>query len=40
MRTTTARRELGFVLGVSFVGLALVLVVVFTPWYASVPLAG
>ena len=33
MRRTSARRELAFVLGVASAGLALVLVVVFAPWY-------
>ncbi|MET3428862.1 hypothetical protein BJ973_008074 [Actinoplanes tereljensis] len=40
MRSTTARRELAFVLGVAGAGLALVLVVVFTPWYTAVPPIG
>ncbi|MEU4238021.1 hypothetical protein [Actinoplanes sp. NPDC026619] len=40
MHSTSARRELGFVLAVSLVGLALVLVVVFAPWYTVVPAAG
>ena len=40
MRSTSARRELAFVLGVAIVGLALVLVVVFTPWYSAVPPVG
>jgi hypothetical protein len=33
MRSTSARRELAFVLGLAVLGLALVLVVVFAPWY-------
>ncbi len=33
MRRTSARRELAFVLAVASAGLALVLVVVFAPWY-------
>jgi hypothetical protein len=33
MRSTPARRELAFVLAVACAGLALVLVVVFAPWY-------
>jgi hypothetical protein len=33
MRSTPGRRELGFVLAVALAGLALVLAVVFTPWY-------
>ena len=40
MRSTSARRELAFVLGVAFVGLALVLVVAFTPWYTAVKPVG
>ena len=36
MRSTTARRELAFVLAVAIAGLALVLVVAFTPWYPTV----
>jgi hypothetical protein len=40
MRSTSARRELGFVFGVAFMGLALVLLVVFAPWYTSGPPAG
>jgi hypothetical protein len=34
MRRTSARRELAFVLAVASAGLALVLVVVFAPWYS------
>ena len=37
MRSTPARRELTFVLAVACAGLALVLVVVFAPWYSSAP---
>jgi hypothetical protein len=33
MRRTSARRELAFVLAVASAGLALVLAVVFVPWY-------
>jgi hypothetical protein len=33
MRRTTARRELAFVLAVAGLGLALVLIVAFAPWY-------
>jgi hypothetical protein len=33
MRRTPARRELAFVVAVAVSGLALVLVVVFAPWY-------
>jgi hypothetical protein len=33
MRRTSARRELAFVLAVASAGLALVVVVVFAPWY-------
>ncbi len=33
MGRTSARRELAFVLAVASAGLALVLVVVFAPWY-------
>lgn len=33
MRRTSARRELAFVLALASAGLALVLVVVFAPWY-------
>ena len=40
MRSTSARRELAFVFGVACAGLALVLVVAFTPWYAAVPPIG
>jgi hypothetical protein len=35
MRSTPARRELGFVLGVALTGLALVLAVAFMPWYSA-----
>lgn len=35
MRSTPARRELAFVLAVACAGLALVLVVVFAPWYPA-----
>jgi len=35
MRSTPARRELAFVLAVACSGLALVLVVVFAPWYPA-----
>ena len=34
MRRTSARRELAFVLAVASAGLALVLLVVFAPWYS------
>jgi hypothetical protein len=37
MRSTPARRELAFVLAVACAGLALVLVVVFAPWYPATP---
>jgi len=37
MRSTPARRELAFVLAVACAGLALVLVVVFAPWYPAPP---
>jgi len=37
MRNTPARRELAFVLAVAGAGLALVLVVVFAPWYPAAP---
>ena len=37
MHSTPARRELAFVLAVACAGLALVLVVVFAPWYSSAP---
>ncbi|MGX6602331.1 hypothetical protein ACWKSP_09390 [Micromonosporaceae bacterium Da 78-11] len=33
MRSRSARRELAFVCGVAIAGLALVVVVVFAPWY-------
>jgi hypothetical protein len=35
MRSSSARRELAFVLALACAGLALVLVVVFAPWYPS-----
>ena len=35
MRSTSARRELVFVLALAAAGLALVLAVAFTPWYPS-----
>jgi hypothetical protein len=35
MRSRSARRELAFVCGVAVAGLALVLVVVFAPWYPT-----
>jgi hypothetical protein len=35
MRSRSARRELAFVCGVAIAGLALVLVVVFAPWYPT-----
>jgi hypothetical protein len=38
MGTRTARRELAFVLCLAVVGLALVLVVAFAPWYEPVVL--
>ena len=34
MRRTSARRELAFVVALAVTGLALVLVVVFAPWYS------
>lgn len=37
MRTPSARRELAFVLGLAGIGLALVLAVVFVPWYPVLP---
>jgi hypothetical protein len=37
MRSSPARRELAFVLAVACAGLALVLVVVFAPWYPAAP---
>lgn len=37
MRSTPARRELTFVLALAGLGLALVLVVVFAPWYPAGP---
>jgi hypothetical protein len=37
MRSTAGRRELAFVVGLASAGLALVMVVVFTPWYPSGP---
>ncbi|WP_030442531.1 hypothetical protein [Actinoplanes subtropicus] len=37
MRSTPGRRELAFVLAVAAAGLALVLVVVFAPWYPAAP---
>ncbi|WP_433370252.1 hypothetical protein ACQPZX_45165 [Actinoplanes sp. CA-142083] len=40
MRSTPARRELAFVLAVAGAGLALVLVVVFAPWYPAAPPVG
>ena len=33
MRSTSGRRELTFVLALAGVGLALVLIVAFVPWY-------
>ena len=36
--TRTARRELGFVLCVAVFGVAMVLLVAFTPWYESMVL--
>jgi hypothetical protein len=39
MESGNARRELGFVLGLSLVGLVLVMVVAFAPWYGPVVLA-
>jgi hypothetical protein len=36
MPNRAARRELGFVLALAVTGLALVLLVVFAPWYAAV----
>jgi len=40
MRSTPARRELAFVLAVACAGLAVVLVVVFAPWYPAAPSSG
>ena len=37
MHSTPARRELAFVLAVACAGLAVVLVVVFAPWYPAGP---
>ncbi|MCU7729940.1 hypothetical protein ODJ79_40015 [Actinoplanes sp. KI2] len=37
MRSTPARRELAFVLAVAAAGLAVVLAVVFAPWYPVAP---
>jgi hypothetical protein len=37
MRSTPARREVGFVLAVAGAGLAAVLVVAFAPWYPAEP---
>jgi len=37
MRSTPARRELAFVLAVACAGLAIVLIVVFAPWYPVAP---
>jgi nitrate reductase NapE component len=39
MKSGNARNELGFVLGLSLVGLILVLAVAFVPWYGAVVLA-
>jgi hypothetical protein len=39
MKSGNARNELGFVLGLSLVGLVLVMVVAFAPWYGVVSLA-
>jgi hypothetical protein len=39
MRSTSARRELGFVFAVALSGVALVLLVVFAPWYSGVSTA-
>lgn len=36
MRSSSGRRELAFVVGVAGAGLALVLLVVFAPWYPVV----
>jgi hypothetical protein len=36
MQTVSARRELGIVLAVAVLGLALVLVVAFAPWYGPI----
>jgi hypothetical protein len=35
MRSTSARRELALVVALAVVGLAVVLVVVFAPWYPA-----
>lgn len=37
MRSTPARREVAFVVGVAATGLAAVLVVAFAPWYSAGP---
>jgi hypothetical protein len=37
MRSTPARREVAFVVGVAAAGLAAVLVVAFAPWYSADP---
>ena len=34
MRSTSGKREFGFVLALALVGLVLVLAVAFTPWYS------
>jgi hypothetical protein len=39
MNYGTARREWGFVFGLALVGLGLVLVVAFAPWYGPVVVA-
>ena len=36
MQTVSARRELGLVLALAVLGLALVLIVAFAPWYGPV----
>jgi len=37
MRSTPARREVAFVVGVAAAGLVAVLVVAFAPWYSADP---
>lgn len=40
MQTVSARRELGIVLALAVLGLALVLLVAFTPWYGAAGAGG
>ena len=40
MNTVSGRRELAIVLALAVVGLGLVLVVAFTPWYGAVHYGG